>query len=413
MGEPDVMGPGEGPDGGKTSINSEAQDSGKTLVNGKADQVCHNVSVTLFTSKDYLAGLATQYDEIIDVRTPLEFEEDHILGAVNLPVLSNEQRVQVGSLYHKDRMAGRKLGAALITANISKHILEHFTSKAGNYKPLVYCWRGGQRSRSMALILREIGFQAAIFRGGYKEYRQLVRETVQESELSNRIDEFKFILMSGTTGSGKSLILETLQERGEQMIHLELLARHKGSVLGNYPGEEQPSQKLFESQLFNLLQFQMAPSKVVWLEYESFKIGNITVPKKLSNKMVESDRVHIEASLDDRVAYILQDYSYICADPEALKATLRRLDRLAGKKMVDSWRKLVDEGEFEQLVGNLVVDYYDRCYRIPRGEALEVFQLPERLILDKMALLNSDLVERLIALGESYLHQTEKHPAAQ
>merc|ERR1712032_533148 len=120
MGEPDVVAPGEGPDGGKTSINSEAQDSGKTLVNGKADQVCHNVSVTLFTSKDYLAGLATQYDEIIDVRTPLEFEEDHILGAVNLPVLSNEQRVQVGSLYHKDRIAGRKLGAALITANISK-----------------------------------------------------------------------------------------------------------------------------------------------------------------------------------------------------------------------------------------------------------------------------------------------------
>merc|ERR1712032_214040 len=390
----DVVAPGEGPDGGKTSINSEAQDDGETLANGEADQVCHNVSVPLFTSKDYLAGLATQYDEIIDVRTPLEFEEDHIFGAVNLPVLSNEQRVQVGSLYHKDRMAGRKLGAALITANISKHILEHFTSKAGNYKPLVYCWRGGQRSRSMALILREIGFQAAIFQGGYKEYRQLVRETVQESELSNRIDEFKFILMSGTTGSGKSLILETLQERGEQMIHLELLARHKGSVLGNYPGE-----------------FQMAPSKVVWLEYESFKIGNITVPKKLSNKMVESDRVHIEASLDDRVAYILQDYSYICADPEALKATLRRLDRLAGKKMVDSWRKLVDEGEFEQLVRNLVVDYYDRCYRIPRGEALEVFLLPERLILDKIALLNSDLVGRLIALGESYLHQKEKHPA--
>jgi len=234
----------------------------------------------------------------------------------------------------------------------------------------------------------------------------------QESELSNRIDEFKFILMSGTTGSGKSLILETLQQRGEQMIHLELLARHKGSVLGNYPGEVQPSQKLFESQLFHLLQFQMAPSKVVWLEYESFKIGNITVPKKLSNKMVESDRVHIEASLDDRVAYILQDYSYICADPEALKATLRRLDRLAGKKMVDSWRTLVDEGDFEKLVRNLVVDYYDRCYRIPRGEALEVFQLPERLILDKMGLLNSDLVERLIALGESYLHRTEKHPAA-
>jgi len=400
-------------DPGLETGEEEADIGGKTSVFAAAsEQACHNVSVPLFAAKDYLAGLATQYDEIIDVRTPLEFEEDHMFGAINLPVLSNEQRVQVGTLYHKDRMAGRKLGAALITANISKHILEHFTSKAGNYRPLVYCWRGGQRSRSMALILREIGFQAAIFQGGYKEYRQLVRETVQESELRNRIDEFKFILMSGTTGSGKSLILETLEKRGEQMIHLELLARHKGSVLGNYPGEVQPSQKLFESQLFHLLQFQMDPSKVVWLEYESFKIGNITVPKKLSNKMLVSDRVHIEATLDDRVTYILQDYSYICADPEALKATLRRLDRLAGKKVVDSWRKLVDEGQFEQLVRNLVVDYYDRCYRIPRGEALEVFHLPGGLILDKIALLNSALVGRLIDLGESHLsqNQTESFP---
>jgi len=175
----------------------------------------------------------------------------------------------------------------------------------------------------------------------------------------------------------------------------------------------QPSQKLFESQLFHLLQFGMDPSKIIWLEYESFKIGNITVPKKVSNKMVESDRVHIEATLDDRVSYILQDYSYICADPEALKATLRRLDRLAGKKMVDSWRELVDDGKFEELVRNLVVDYYDRCYRIPRGEALEVYQIPEGLILDKMALLNSELVGRLIALGQSYLKNTEKHSAAQ
>jgi len=397
-----------------TSALDESSADGLALkLSDDGEQLCHNVSVPLFTAKDYLAGLATQYDEIIDVRTPLEFEEDHIVGAINLPVLTNEQRVQVGSLYHKDRMAGRKLGAALITANISQHILEHFTSKAGNYRPLVYCWRGGQRSRSMALILREIGFQAAIFQGGYKGYRQLVRETVQESELNNRIDEFRFILMSGTTGSGKSLILETLQKRGEQMIHLELLARHKGSVLGNYPGEVQPSQKLFESQLFHLLQFEMDPSKIIWLEYESFKIGNITVPKKVSNKMVESDRVHIEATLDDRVSYILQDYSYICADPEALKATLRRLDRLAGKKMVDSWRELVDDGKFEELVRNLVVDYYDRCYRIPRGEALEVYQIPEGLILDKMALLNSELVGRLIALGQSYLKNTEKHSAAQ
>ena len=177
--------------------------------------------IPYFTIENFKSGSAKQFDEIIDVRTPLEFAEDRIIGSINLPVLSNEQRVTVGTLYAKDRMAARKLGAGLISGNISQHILNHFIDKPGNYKPLIYCWRGGQRSRSMALILNQIGFDAHIFQGGYKEYRKVVRDHVQENVKKNEIDGFHFILMSGTTGNGKSRILEALKDKGEQMLHLE------------------------------------------------------------------------------------------------------------------------------------------------------------------------------------------------
>lgn len=364
--------------------------------------------IPYFTIENFKSGSAKQFDEIIDVRTPLEFAEDRIIGSINLPVLSNEQRVTVGTLYAKDRMAARKLGAGLISGNISQHILNHFIDKPGNYKPLIYCWRGGQRSRSMALILNQIGFDAHIFQGGYKEYRKVVRDHVQENVKKNEIDGFHFILMSGTTGNGKSRILEALKDKGEQMLHLEELAKHKGSVLGNYPGEPQPNQKYFESEIYQALQFNFVPEKVVWVEYESFKIGNITVPKKVSNKMMESNRIHIEVDLEDRIKFILKDYDYICNDKPHLMQCFSRLERLAGKKKCDEWRKLVDEDKFEPLVRDLIVEYYDKCYRIPRGEALDVFKVPEGIILDKNKLLNSQMVLDIINLGDQFMKNPTK-----
>jgi len=359
--------------------------------------------IPYFTINDYKKGLSKQFDEIIDVRTPLEFAEDRVLGSINLPVLDNKQRAEVGTLYSRDRMAARKLGAGLISGNISQHILNHFIDKPGNYKPLIYCWRGGQRSRSMALILNQIGFDAHVFQGGYKEYRKLVRDHVQENTKKNYIDDFHFILMSGTTGNGKSRILEALKEKGEQMLHLEELAKHKGSVLGNYPGEPQPNQKYFETQVYHALTFDFVPDRVVWVEYESFKIGNITVPKKVSNKMMESRRIHIEVDLEDRIKFILKDYDYICKDKNWLLECFGRLERLAGRKKCDEWRKLVEEDNFEKLVRDLIVEYYDKCYRIPRGEALQVFKVPKGLILDQKELLESQLLLDIIDLGNRFL----------
>ena len=141
--------------------------------------------------------------------------------------------------------------------------------------------------------------------GGYKEYRRVVRDYVQ-SESCEEVDKYRFILMSGNTGNGKSRILEALRECGEQVLHLEEMAKHKGSVLGNYHNEPQPNQKYFETDVYQHLHFKFQPDKIVWVEYESFKIGNITVPKLVSNKMLKSDRIHIELDLEERIKFILK-----------------------------------------------------------------------------------------------------------
>jgi len=359
------------------------------------------ISIPYFTVKEYEESQIEKFDEIIDVRTPLEFEEDRIPGAVNLPVLSNEERVTVGTLYAKDKMAGRRLGAALISRNISDHIINHLSDKPGNYKPLIYCWRGGQRSKSLTLILKQIGYDAHVLQGGYKEYRRIVRDYVQ-AETSEEIKKYRFILMSGNTGNGKSRILEALRDRGEQVLHLEEMAKHKGSVLGNYHNEPQPNQKFFESDIYNHLHFKFKPDKIVWVEYESFKIGNITVPKLVSNKMMESDRVHIEVDLEERIKFILQDYCYLLEDQELLLKYLDKLKRLAGKKKVDEWSELVRTEKNEELVRNLVNEYYDKCYRIPRGEALKTFEVPEGIITNLSSIKQSALIEDLLELGRDY-----------
>lgn len=285
---------------------------------------------------------------------------------------------------------------------------------------MIYCWRGGQRSKSLTLILRQIGYDAHVLYGGYKEYRRVVRDYVQ-AEISEEVDKFRFILMSGNTGNGKSRILEALRESGEQVLHLEEMARHKGSVLGNYHQEPQPNQKYFETEVYHFLHFKFKPERVVWVEYESFKIGNITVPKVVSNKMIKSDRIHIEVDLEERIRFIMkvtpifvlcvimqmpdyfQDYSYLLEDKELLLKSLDKLKRLAGKKKVDEWCEMVVKEENEALVRGLVTDYYDKCYRIPRGEALHVYHVPDGLITDQAALLASPLVSQITQLGKDYL----------
>jgi len=376
-----------------------------------------NCIVPYFSPRDYVRHVSG-FDEIIDVRSPAEYEEDHIPGAINLPVLDNNQRAEVGTLHNSKengvslKPRARQLGAAYISANTSKHLLQHFLGKELTYKPLIYCWRGGQRSRSMAIILKEIGFCPWILQGGWRDYRKLVRNgvtLVEDPERLDSLDQCKIILVSGSTGSGKSLLLETLEKAGEQVIHLERLAKHKGSTLGNYPGEPQPSQKMFESLLWHQIQFQLDPSQVIWVENESAKVGKVAVPNRLWKKMCQSPRIHMVVQLEDRVKFTMSDYSYFCDKENAansagsLEDLLGRLEKHAGKQKSKDWIQLAKEGDFEKLTKELIVGYYDLNYKKPRGDPLATYEVPPGLILDPEKLLQSSLLKEIIEFGKNYI----------
>ena len=244
-----------------------------------------------------------EFDAIIDVRSPAEFAEDHIPGAINCPVLDDEQRIVVGTLYKQvSPFEARKVGAALVSENIARHLRASFLDKPKDWKPLIYCWRGGNRSGSMTTVFRAIGWKAAQLDGGYKTWRSHV--IGQLDELPPRLS---FRVVCGATGSGKTRVLQAIAELGEQVLDLETLACHKGSVLGVLPGQPQPSQKWFETQLLQAIS-AFDPARPVYVEAESRKIGRLHLPETLLESIRQGERLDVEASLAARVAFRLADY---------------------------------------------------------------------------------------------------------
>ena len=298
-----------------------------------------------------------EFQDIIDVRTPAEFAEDHLPGAINCPVLSNEERIVVGTLYHQSPFEGKKVGAALVAKNIAEHIQQKFMHQPKEWKPLIYCWRGGKRSGSMTHILRQIGWNAHILDGGYKAYR---RHVVQELAAASTL--FNYHVITGQTGSGKSKVLEALASLGAQTLGLENLANHKGSVLGGIPNSPQPSQKSFENQLLSVLK-KLNPQQIVYVEAESRKIGSLHVPDTLLEKMRASPCLKIEASLAARVEFLQSDYDYFLKDPEELKKTIDFLKELHGKETLQHWKDLIDQKNWATLVAQLLEKHYDALYR--------------------------------------------------
>ncbi|KAK7100152.1 tRNA 2-selenouridine synthase-like [Littorina saxatilis] len=294
--------------------------------------------------------------EVIDTRAPLEYQQDHIPGAVNLPVLTNEQRSHVGEVYNKDSFEARKLGASLVTRNISQHISHYFINKPAHYQPLVYCWRGGQRSQSLSIVLSQTGFEVRLLEGGYRTYRRRVI-----SDLQQLPEKLKYIVLTGLTGTGKTLLLHALSRKGAQVLDLEGLARHKGSLLGLWHQETQPSQKMWES----LLRHRLAsfdPAKPVWVESESAKVGNLLIPMRLFHKMCRAERVEVCLPMEERVKHILRDYPHWMQDVSTLKSVLLRLKKVRGQKTIDSWFQLADQGRWEEFVEQLLVQHYDSTY---------------------------------------------------
>lgn len=299
-----------------------------------------------------------QFDAIIDVRSPSEFAEDHLPGAINMPVLEDDERIKVGTLYKQtSAFEAKKLGAALVAKNIARHIEDGMLGHPQSWRPLVYCWRGGNRSGAMAHILARIGWPVVQLDGGYKEYRRHVN-----AELATLPAAFDFInVLCGPTGSGKSRLLQVLDKQGAQVIDLEQLAAHRGSVLGGLPQENQPSQKAFESGLWQQLRHFDA-SQPVFIESESKKVGRLRVPDALMEKMRAADCTAVQLSTSHRVQLLMEDYDHFVGDPEKLNVQLALLTQLHGREKIAHWQQLATSGQMTTLVEELLLQHYDPAY---------------------------------------------------
>jgi tRNA 2-selenouridine synthase len=309
----------------------------------------------LLNFRDILPQLE-QFDTIIDARSESEFALDHIPGAINCPVLNDEERIRVGTMYKQvNAFEAKKVGAALVARNIARHIEERFADKPRDWKPLVYCWRGGNRSGSLAHVLARIGWPVIQLDGGYKAYRAHVSETLAETPAHT------FKVICGTTGSGKSRLLEVMAGIGAQVLDLEQLAAHRGSVLGNLPSQPQPSQKMFESTIWHKLR-HFDPALPVFVESESKKVGQLRVPDAVMEKMRQSPCVSLALSRPNRVRLLMEDYEHFTVDPATLNTQLDCLVLLHGREKIDSWHQMANTGRMPELVDELLVEHYDPAY---------------------------------------------------
>ncbi len=330
-------------------------------------------------AKDVTVAQLSGYDDIIDVRSPAEYAEDHIPGAINAPVLSNEERAWVGTIYvQESAFEAKKLGSALISRNIAHHLETLFKDKPKGWKPLIYCWRGGQRSGAMAIVLAQIGWQTSRLSGGYKAYRRHVMD-----ELRRLPANFTFRVVCGATGSGKSRLLRVLHDQGAQVLDLEQLAKHRGSLLGNLPNEPQPAQKMFDSLVWDALR-HFDPQRPVFVEAESKKIGTVAVADALLEAMRGAECILLDAPLPARVKLLMEDYEHFLRDPDLLAQRLAPLVELHGHKVIEEWKALAAQGNWAALVEDLLTRHYDPAYR--RSTTANFLRLKEALVLRPEAL---------------------------
>ncbi len=293
------------------------------------------------------------WDDVIDVRSPSEFAEDRLPGAISLPVLTDAQRAEVGTIYtREDRFRARRIGAAHVARNAAAHIEGALRDRGGGWRPLVYCWRGGQRSGAFAVILAQIGWRVGVVDGGYRAWRRMISEALYGPALAHRL-----ILLDGNTGTAKTAILQRLSA---QSLDLEGLAAHRGSVFGGVAGG-QPSQKMFEGRLAAALR-ALDPARPTVVEAESSRIGEITLPPALWAAMRAAPRLRVEADLPVRAAYLARAYADVTAEPAALAARLEALVPLQGRAVVARWREMADAGAHEVLAGELMERHYDPRY---------------------------------------------------
>lgn len=316
------------------------------------------------------------FDVLIDARSPSEFALDHLPGAINCPVLDDEERRIVGTLYKQQgAFEARRVGGAMVAANLARHLWsEQFADQPAHWKPLVYCWRGGMRSGSMVTWLRLVGWEAQQLAGGYKAWRRHVMD-----ELEQRAPKLPLRVLCGATGSGKTRILQALAAQGEQVLDLEDCARHRGSVLGAWPGVPQPSQTAFETALVQQIEaFDL--QRPVYVEAESAKIGLRTVPLPLLLQLRSSPCIEVGVNVVARLEFLLRDYAHLGDDRTALAQKLGGLRELHGNEVIGRWQVWALAGELRPLFGELMARHYDPLYQ--RSQRKHLFQWEARQTLE-------------------------------
>ena len=300
--------------------------------------------------------LSAGFDDLVDARSPAEFAEDHLPGAINLPVLDNDERARVGTMYVREsRFGARRMGAALVLKNVAAHLEGPLADRPGGWRPLVYCWRGGQRSGTFGWLMTEVGWRAETLVGGYQTYRRLVVQDLYDRPLG-----LGLVLLGGMTCTGKTALLDRLPGLGVQVLDLEGLARHRGSVFGA-TAAGQPGQKAFESAIaLELARFD--PARPVVVEAESSKVGDLIVPPSLWAAMCAAPRIELDVPLAERAAFFPRAYADLVADPASFAARIGRLHPLHGAAKVAHWQGLVAEGAFVRVAAELMQDHYDPRY---------------------------------------------------
>ncbi len=348
------------------------------------------------TTDDLSAQALAQYDAIIDVRSPAEFAEDHLPGAINLPVLDDDERARVGTHYTQVSVfEARRMGAALTARNIATHIGTALADKDKSFKPLIYCWRGGMRSQSMATILAAVGWRTTLVQGGYRSWRRLVSAALEDEA------QIPVILIDGQTGTAKTRLLHILAGRGEQVIDLEGLACHRGSIFGDFADTPQPGQKAFETALWDHLR-TLDPDRPVYVEAESRQVGRLRVPPRIWAAMQAAPRIRIQAPPHARARYLMTAYPDLAGDTDKLMAAIDGLRRFHPKTDIETWQTLAQSGEFEPLAAALITAHYDPAYdrARKRDEASRQPLVLDTAELDEASL--SALAGRVTSAGLTY-----------
>ena len=297
------------------------------------------------------------FDDIIDVRSESEYEEDHLPGAVNFPVLNDQQRIEVGTIYKQvGAFEAKKLGAVWVSQNIARHLQQSFSDKPRQWRPLIYCWRGGGRSGAMAHVFSQIGWKVGRLSGGYKQFRTQVL-----LDLETLPSRYPWTVVCGMTGTGKSRFLQSLKKAGAQVLDLENLAAHRGSVLGDLPDQPQPSQKFFDTQVWQALR-GFDPQKTVYVEAESKKIGMLHVPDALIRSMWGSPTINLETPIAVRVEILKEEYAHFLENAQSLKTQLHCLRALHGNQTTTQWMELIEQQQWDALTEQLLIQHYDPSY---------------------------------------------------